>query len=135
MKILFIASFSPIVSDPAVARRFYADGIGVAFEHAQGDYVFTEKLSGAKHFGVWPLAEAAEACFGTRTWPKDVRIPQASLEFEVDDVAAAANELVAKGHALIHATRTEPWGQTIARVLGPDGLIIGVCHTPWLRDK
>jgi len=45
-----------------------------------------------------------------------------------------SGDYVAAGHALIHSSRTEPWGQTIARLLGPDGLLIGVCHTPWLHD-
>lgn len=27
----------------------------------------------------------------------------------------------------------EPWQQTIARLLSPEGLIVGVCHTPWLH--
>jgi hypothetical protein len=50
-----------------------------------------------KHFGLWPLAEAATACFGTPEWPDDVPVPQASVEFEVPDVPAAADELKAKG--------------------------------------
>ena len=91
-------------------------------------------FEGAKHLGVWPLADAAESCFGVRAWPDDVAVPQATLEFEVADVAAAADELVAKGHTLIHQTRTEPWGQVIARLMAPGGLLVGVCHTPWLHE-
>ncbi|MEZ5411874.1 MAG: hypothetical protein R2761_27820 [Acidimicrobiales bacterium] len=49
-------------------------------------------------------------------------------------VAAAATELEAAGHRLLHGARTEPWGQTLARLLGPEGLLIGVCHTPWLHE-
>ncbi len=60
-------------------------------------------------------------------------IPQASIEFEVDDVAAAATELEGAGYTLLHAPRTEPWGQTIARLLDPNGLIVGVCITPGLN--
>jgi catechol 2,3-dioxygenase-like lactoylglutathione lyase family enzyme len=130
-----VATFSPIVADPAAARAFYVDRLGLAFEHAQGDYIYTEKLAGTKHFGLWPLAEAAQACFGKPVWPADRRIPQAGLELEVEDPAAAAAELVAKGLELIHPVRTEPWGQTIARLLSPDGLIVGVCHTPGLHGK
>lgn len=66
--------------------------------------------------------------------PSDIGTPQATIEFEVPDVEAAADELVSAGHTLLHDTRTEPWGQTIARVLGPEGLLIGLCHTPWLHD-
>jgi catechol 2,3-dioxygenase-like lactoylglutathione lyase family enzyme len=130
MKILFVASFSPIVADPAAAKALYANALGISFEGVAGDYMYTEKLGGVKHFGVWPLVEAAEACFGTKEWPAKHRVPQASVEFEVEDVAAAAAELVAAGHTLIHPARTEPWGQSIARVLSADGLIVGVCWTP-----
>jgi len=130
MKVLFVASFSPIVADPKAARRFYLDGFDLPLDQSVGDYVFGDKVGGVKHFGLWPLAEAAEACFGSPTWPDGVKVPQASLEFEVEDVTAAAKELVGKGHELLHDARTEPWGQTIARVLSPDGLVIGVCYTP-----
>jgi catechol 2,3-dioxygenase-like lactoylglutathione lyase family enzyme len=92
--------------------------------------VFTHTLEGAKHFGLWPLSEAAQACFGTTEWPADIPVPQASIEFEVPDVAAAAAELGAKGYHLIHGSRTEPWGQTTARLLSPEGLLIAVCCTP-----
>jgi catechol 2,3-dioxygenase-like lactoylglutathione lyase family enzyme len=135
MKVLFIASFSPIASDPARSRAFYVDALGVPFDHAVGDYVYTEALGGAKHFGVWPLREAAQSCFGASEWPRELPIPQASLELEVDDVEAAARELEAKGHRLLHPPKTEPWGQTIARLLAPDGLLVGLCHTPHLRER
>ena len=134
MNVRFVASFSPIVRDVGATHALYRDAIGVAFEGEVGDYLFTEKLDGVKHFGLWPLTDAAQACFGTAEWPADVMIPQASIEFEVDDVPAAAAELQAAGHALIHEARTEPWGQTIARVLDPNGLIVGVCTTPHLRE-
>ena len=35
-------------------------------------------------------------------------VPQASIEFEVADVAAAAAELSAKGYRLIHVAHTGP---------------------------
>jgi hypothetical protein len=30
----------------------------------------------------------------------------------------------------LHPARTEPWGQTVARLLTEDGLIIGISYTP-----
>jgi len=135
MIVEFVASFSPIVGDPLVARELYRDGLGLSFERNDGDYVFTERLEGVKHFGLWPLKEAAKACFGTEQWPDDLPVPQATVEFEVDDVAAAAAELENKGHALLHGVRTEPWGQVTARLLAPDGLLVAVCHTPWFHDE
>ena len=133
MDVQFVASMAPIVRDAAAARRFYEDALGVGFEGGEGDYRYTERLEGVKHFGLWPLAEAARACFGSPGWPDDIAIPQASIEFEVPDVAAAAQELRAKGYRLIHETKTEPWGQVIARLLSPEGLLVGVCYTPSLH--
>jgi catechol 2,3-dioxygenase-like lactoylglutathione lyase family enzyme len=134
MKVLFVSSFAPITRDPAASQRLYRNVLGLPLD-GEGDYVFTEKLDGVKHFGVWPLKEAAQACFGTDEWPADIPVPQASLEFDVDDVPAAAAELVAAGHRLLHEARTEPWGQTVARVLSPEGIILGVGYSPWMHGE
>ncbi len=68
-------------------------------------------------------------------WPTDVPVPHASVEFEVSDVAAAAEELKGRGYSLIHDAKTEPWSQVTARLLTPDGLLIAVCYTPWFHDS
>jgi catechol 2,3-dioxygenase-like lactoylglutathione lyase family enzyme len=130
MKILFVANFSPIVTSMAASKRLYMETLGLPLE---GDYPMTEKLEGVKHFSLWSLSDAAKSCFGTDDWPSHVPVPQANLEFEVDDVDSAAKELQAKGYTLLHAAKIEPWKQTIARLLSPEGLIVGVCHTPWLH--
>ena len=134
MDIQFLTSIAPIVRDAEDSRAFYADALGLRFEGQEGDYVFTHELEGAKHFGLWPLSEAANACFGTTEWPAEIPAPQASIEFEVADVAAAAAELTAKGYRLIHSARTEPWGQITARLLSPEGLLVAVCYTPAFQD-
>jgi catechol 2,3-dioxygenase-like lactoylglutathione lyase family enzyme len=130
MDVQFVASFSPIVRDLDAARAFYGEALGLSFEGGDGDYAFTEKLPGVKHFGLWPLREAAEACFGSPEWPPGVPVPQASVEFEVQDVAASAAELEHRGHRLLHGAKTEPWGQVTARLLSPEGLLVAVCYTP-----
>jgi catechol 2,3-dioxygenase-like lactoylglutathione lyase family enzyme len=130
----FVASVAPIVRDVRTAHAFYRDALGLSFEGGEGDYVFTHRLAGTKHFGLWPLAEAAAACFGTSEWPSEVPVPQASIEFEVSDVAAAADELQGKGYRLIHGARTEPWTQVTARLLSPEGLLVAVCYTPQFHD-
>ncbi len=130
MDVQFVTSIAPIVRDTQASRRFYRDALGLSFEGSDGDYLFTSRLAGTKHFGLWPLSEAANACFGTTQWPSDIPVPQASIEFEVGDVAAAANELEAKGYRLIHQAHTEPWGQITARLLSPEGLLVSVCYSP-----
>ena len=132
MHVLFISSFAPIVTDRAATKKLYVDTFGLDLEDTDG-YLHSEKVEGVKHFGLWPIEHAAEACFGTKEWPADVPQPQASVEFEVDDVADAAKELEDKGYTLLHGARTEPWGQTVARLLSPEGLIVGVSYAPWMH--
>jgi catechol 2,3-dioxygenase-like lactoylglutathione lyase family enzyme len=134
MNVQFVTSVAPIVRDVGAARSFYRDTLGLSFEGEAGDYLFTQRLEGTKHFGLWPLSEAANACFGTTDWPADIPVPQASIEFEVADVAAAAAELKAKGYRLIHEAHTEPWAQITARLLSPEGLLVAVCYTPSFHD-
>jgi catechol 2,3-dioxygenase-like lactoylglutathione lyase family enzyme len=134
MDVQFVTSVAPIVRDVDAAHSFYRDTLGLSFEGEAGDYLYTQKLEGTKHFGLWPLSEAANACFGTTEWPADIPVPQASIEFEVADVAAAATELKAKGYRLIHEAHTEPWAQITARLLSPEGLLVAVCHTPSFHD-
>lgn len=138
MDIVFISSVSAIAADPAESRKLYVDAVGLPLEPHEGtDYWSSEKVGGVKHFGVWPLSEAAQACFGQADWPSDRPVPQASIEFEVKDAAAvqpAAEELEAQGFALLHPAREEPWGQTVARVVSADGMIVGISHAPWMHD-
>ena len=133
MEVLFVAGFAAIVADAEAGKAFYRDALGLPLEVVSGDYIAVDGFGGAKHLGVWPLGDAAMSCFGTSEWPSDTPVPQATIEFEVPDVGVAAAELAASGHQLIHHARTEPWGQTVARLLGPEGLLIGLTETPWLR--
>ncbi len=135
MDVQFVTSVAPIVRDVEASRSFYADALGLGFESQEGDYVFTHELEGTKHFGLWPLSEAANACFGRTEWPAEIPVPQASIEFEVAEVATAAAELSAKGYRLIHGAHTEPWGQITARLLSPEGLLVAVCYTPAFQDQ
>jgi catechol 2,3-dioxygenase-like lactoylglutathione lyase family enzyme len=134
MDVQFVTSIAPIVRDAEESRSFYRDGLGLSFEGEEGDYLFTHNLAGTRHFGLWPISEAATACFGTTEWPADIPVPQASIEFEVPDVPAAAAELTTKGYRLIHEARTEPWGQITARLSSPEGLLVAVCYTPAFHD-
>jgi catechol 2,3-dioxygenase-like lactoylglutathione lyase family enzyme len=139
MEIQFISGFAVITPDPATSRKLYLDAIGLPLEGAEGEptYLHTEGLEGAKHFGVWPLSQAAQACYGTDSWPDELPVPQASVEFEVDApeaVAPASEELRAAGYEPVHEPRTEPWGQTIARILSPEGVIVGISYAPWHHD-
>ncbi len=138
MEIQFVASFAIITTDAARDKALFVEALGLPLQSpagaADGDYVFSESIAGSKHFGVWPLAEAAESCFGVTEWPATHPVPQASVEFEVEDVEAAARELEGRGYRLLHPARAEPWGQVIARLQAADGAMVGVCFTPWMHN-
>jgi catechol 2,3-dioxygenase-like lactoylglutathione lyase family enzyme len=134
MELQFIASVAVITPDAGVSRKLYVDALGLPLAAAEGDdYLHSEDIDGSKHFGVWPLAQAAQACFGTPDWPADRPVPQASVEFEVadaDSVQLAADELRQKGFTMLHDARTEPWGQTVSRLQSSEGVIIGISYAP-----
>ncbi len=138
MKILFVTGVALVAPDPPLSRRLFVDTLGLPLEQSDGDeYAFSDKIEGSKHFGVWPLAQAAQACFGTPTWPPDRAIPQVSIEFELESpaaVEAGAAELADRGYALLHPSRTEPWGQTVARILSPEGAIVGLSYAPSMHS-
>jgi hypothetical protein len=133
LEVLFVAGFAPIVHDDE-SRQLYWGALKLPLKEDAG-YAHTGDLDGLKHFGLWPLSQAAESCFGKAEWPKDVPVPQGCIEFEVEDVAQATEELEAKGYRLLVKNRTEPWGQVVTRLLAPEGLLIGLTFTPWMREK
>ena len=137
MDVQFITSVAVVTADPPQSRRLFKDALGLPLEGDGDGYYSSGNIGGSKHFGVWPLTEAAQACFGTPDWPADRVVPQASIEFEVagaDAVTAAGAELEAAGYELLHSARTEPWGQTVARLLTSDGLIVGISYAPVLHE-
>jgi catechol 2,3-dioxygenase-like lactoylglutathione lyase family enzyme len=131
--VLFVAGFGPIVRDPAASRKFYSQALGLPFKEDAGGYLHTGELDGVKHFALWPLAQAAESCFGTDQWPGHLPVPQAWIEFDVADIEKATAELKSQGYQLLVAMRSEPWGQVVTRLLGPEGLLVGITHTPSMR--
>jgi catechol 2,3-dioxygenase-like lactoylglutathione lyase family enzyme len=139
MKIEFLTSVAVIAPHPSASRKLYVDALGLPLESGGDDeYHHSEQIEGCKHFAVWPLSQAAEACFGTSQWPADRLVPQVSIEFDVADaaeVSAAAGELQQAGHELLHPARQEPWGQTVARLQSPEGAIIGISYAASLHDK
>jgi hypothetical protein len=140
MNIVFIASVGLITRQGSATHDLLVRDLGLPLEPFSADpnYVFSEKIDGCKHFGLWPLNQAAEACFGTSEWPSERPVPQLSIEFEVDSetaVADAERELSARGYELLHPSRKEPWGQTICRLLTNEGAIVGVSYAPWLHAK
>jgi len=135
LNIVGIAGFAAVTRDPAASAALYLDALGLPLDARDG-YLWVDDFAGTRHFGVWPLSMAAQSCFGTDRWPDDVPVPHATIEFELRDVAsvnAAVEEMKARGQTFLHEARLEPWGQTVARFLSPEGVLIGLSYAPWLH--
>jgi catechol 2,3-dioxygenase-like lactoylglutathione lyase family enzyme len=136
MNIEFLSTVAVITPDPAASRALYLDTLGLPL--GGEEYLHSERVPGCRSFGIWPLPQAAQACFGTPEWPTGRPTPQTSIEFDVADAAAvdsAASELQQAGYELLHPPRTEPWGQTVARLQSPEGAIIGISHIPSFHGR
>ncbi|HET9416489.1 MAG TPA: VOC family protein [Candidatus Limnocylindria bacterium] len=138
MNVSFVAGFGPITREADAAHAFWHDGLGIAFEEAAPGYFTNDELEGVKAFAMWPLSQAAEATFGSSDWPAELPVPQAWIELDVESpeaVAAAIDELRAGGHRVLSEAHEEPWGQTTARLLSPEGLLVGIAYTPWMHKS
>ena len=137
MNIEFLATVAVIAPEPVSSRNLYVEALGLPLQGEGDGYVHSEQIAGCTSFGIWPLSQAAQACFGTDQWPAERAVPQVSIEFDVADSAAvvlAAEELEQAGYQLLHGAREEPWGQTVARLQSPEGAIIGISYAPVLHD-
>jgi catechol 2,3-dioxygenase-like lactoylglutathione lyase family enzyme len=137
MNVEFLATVAVIAPDPINSRNLYVEALGLPLRGEGDGYYHSEQIAGCKSFGIWPLSQAAQACFGTDQWPAERPVPQVSIEFDVADAAKvvpAARELEQAGYELLHGAREEPWGQTIARLQSPEGAIIGISYAPVLHD-
>ena len=136
IRVLFVAGFGPVVTDCDKSDKLYRKVLALPLRHEEGyeGYWHSQCLEGVKHFALWPLAQAARSCFDADLWPDYLPVPQAWVEFEVRDINTATDALKARGYRLLVDNRIEPWGQTVTRLLSPEGLLTGITVTPWLRE-
>src|SRR5579863_8385090 len=100
IRILFVLGFGPIVRDTAESRRLYSQNLGIRFKEETGNFLHTEAIKGAKSFALWPLSQVAESCFGKDVWPDNIPVPQAWIEFDVDNVEKATAKLESRGYRM-----------------------------------
>jgi hypothetical protein len=132
-----LTSVAVITADGPASRALYIDALGLPLKQLDGDYFASGEVPGCNHFGVWPIEQAASACFGARKWPENLASPQVSVEFELASAAAVAGgaqELRSRGYEMLHDAKVEPWGQTVARLLSPEGAVVGLSYAPSLHE-
>lgn len=129
----FVGGFGPIATDMDSTHAFWVKSLGIPLHHDSPGYFHSFDVPGTKCFALWSLAQAAEATFGTPEWPAEWPVPRAWIEFEVESpeaVGRAADQLRESGQQLLQDPHEDPWGQTTARLLSPEGLLVGISYFP-----
>jgi catechol 2,3-dioxygenase-like lactoylglutathione lyase family enzyme len=76
VNIEFLSTVAVVAPDPPASRKLYVDALGLPLKSGgHGEYHHSEQIAGCKSFGIWPLSQAAEACFGTPEWPAERPVP------------------------------------------------------------
>jgi hypothetical protein len=76
-----------------------------------------------------------ESCFRKDSWPDEIPVQQAWHEFDVDSVEKATANLESRGYRMLIKNKIEPWGQTVSRFISPEGLLVSITFTPFLRER
>ena len=105
--------------DPERARVFYGEQLGLA--------VYREFGTGAERGTVYFLGGGFLEVSGRSDTPPS---PAIRLWMQVEDVAAAHEELVAKGVAIVRPPLREPWGLIEMWLADPDGTPIVLVEVP-----
>ncbi|WP_086867636.1 VOC family protein [Streptomyces viridochromogenes] len=106
-------------TDPERSRAFYGEQLGLA--------VYREFGTGAERGTVYFLGGGFLEVSGRSETPPP---PAVRLWMQVADVAAAHEELAAKGVAIVRPPRQEPWGLIEMWIADPDGLPIVLVEVP-----
>jgi hypothetical protein len=58
-----------IAPDPISSRNLYVEALDLPLWGEGDGYYHSEQIAGCKSFRIWPLSQAAQACFGTDQRP------------------------------------------------------------------
>jgi lactoylglutathione lyase len=108
------------VADVSAAVRFYADAFGLApgFADPSGSYATLQSSGATLAFAAPEDAPGAERATD----------PPAGFEvwIEADDVPSAYWRALEVGAVDVHGPETKPWGQTVAYVQDPNGVLVEI---------
>ncbi|MCX4878881.1 MULTISPECIES: VOC family protein [unclassified Streptomyces] len=106
-------------TDPGRSRRFYGEQLGLA--------VYREFGTGPERGTVYFLGGGFLEVAGRSETPPS---PAVQLWLQVEDVAAAHEELRAAGVEIVRAPVKEPWGLVEMWIADPDGTRIVLVEVP-----
>ena len=110
----------------------------------RGDIVWTDlnPTQGYEQAGLRPVLVLSQDIFNKRSGTVIAcaltsQEPQARfpLALELSRSDQATTELKSRGYRMIIKSKKEPWGQTVSRLISPEGLLIGITFTPSMREE
>lgn len=115
------------VADVARSTAYYeqAFGFAVRFAHPEGQYAEMDTGGTVLAFTAHELAGSNLPGGYTPHRPDQPPLAM-ELAFTTDDVAAAVRSAVEAGGHLLREATVKPWGQTVAYVRDPDGVLIEI---------
>ena len=113
------------VNDVKQSLAFYekAFGMQTRFLHESGDYGELETGGTALAFS----SKALMRQLGKEVSTSDPHHPCFEIALVSEDVTAAVRKAVEAGAKLMREPQEMPWGQTIAYVADPDGVLVELC--------
>ncbi|MEM3458074.1 MAG: VOC family protein [Candidatus Bathyarchaeia archaeon] len=109
------------VSDLKKAAKFYEEILGLEKKYEYSSYVGFE--CGGVEIGLIPKLTEGEK----------VSLLSPSVEFLVDDVSKACEELKKKGVKFTKELHDEPWGGRQATFTDPDGNVLEIAQINWQK--
>lgn len=134
--VLFVAGFGPITRESDESKAFYVEALGLLPADA-GQRNLSAVGAGRAGRGEAFRPVAAGAGGAVLLWRRSLAGGSRGAA-GVDRVRRGRHggrhpRLVDRGYRLLVANREEPWGQSVTRLLSPEGLLVGVTYTPRLR--
>ena len=116
------------VEDVAAAMAFYENAFGLTRRFIADDATYGELETGATTLSFAQHALTSGVIPGGYR-RNDPAQPPAGIEigFITDDVPAAWEMALAAGATALAPPQTKPWGQTVAYVRDPEGMLVEIC--------
>ena len=116
------------VSDPSASVLFYEESFGFVRRFVTPENDYAELVTGSTTLAFASKELGRSNLDGLELAGVDGTCP-AGMEIAVvvEDVPAAVSLAVSNGAKMLKAPTKKPWGQTVAYVRAPDGMLVEVC--------
>ncbi|MBW3633691.1 MAG: VOC family protein [Chloroflexi bacterium] len=116
------------VEDVAVAIDFYERAFGLSRRFITDDATYGELETGDTTLSFAKHTLASQFIPGGYRHNDPAEKPAGiEIGFVTDDVPAAWDAALAAGATVVSPPETKPWGQTVAYVRDPEGMLVEIC--------